>query len=314
MVDDLRGGKMKQHIVEFGKYKTRVCEWGDQSKPQLICIHGLGSTNLSFIEIAALLQGTYHILSFDLPGHGHAPAFDSDEAYAADHLMTWVEELLNQIGAETFNILAHSWGASVALHYAAIRPDKVKRMVLLDGGYHDFDKQDDYFKERINDLRDGYQPTMSLEESIDYYEKDFYEYIFDNKIDFLRSERNSYTRFSPLLGTAVFDLMKESDGKIKWHANGDTARAVVKFQYKVYETIKFEKIKADVLLLYVDMPKQNTEIRLLMIETFSKRFNVTTKLYPDTTHLMHWDRPMHVAQDVYQWLEMDSQKSTDDLK
>ena len=43
---------------------------GDKSNPQIICFHGLGSTKLSFIEMAEFLKDKYHVVSFDLPGHG----------------------------------------------------------------------------------------------------------------------------------------------------------------------------------------------------------------------------------------------------
>ena len=100
-----------------------------------------------------------------------------------------------------------------------------------------------------------------------------------------------YSRWSPLIERAVYDLMREEDSKVKWHATGDTARGVIKFQYTVYKTLKSHKIKSDILLLYCDLPDNYLEIRELQIAEFKKRINITTKLYKDTGHLMHWDRP-----------------------
>lgn len=292
---------MNHFFVEFGEYEASVCEWGDKSNPQIICFHGLGSTKLSFIEIAELLKDNYHIVSFDLPGHGKTSSFEKDEDYGAAHLINWVVALLEHIGKETFHIVAHSWGASVALHYAAACPEKVNKMVLLDGGYHHGKMNAAYFAKLYKDAKEGECPPRSLEEEIIHYEKDFDEYIFDSKEAFIQSEKTVYSRWSPLIERAVYDLMREEDSKVKWHATGDTARGVIKFQYTVYKTLKSHKIKSDILLLYCDLPDNYLEIRELQIAEFKKRINITTKLYKDTGHLMHWDRPEEIAEDVLNW-------------
>jgi len=292
---------MNHFFVEFGEYEASVCEWGDKSNPQIICFHGLGSTKLSFIEIAELLKDKFHIVSFDLPGHGKTPSFGKDEDYGASHLTNWVVALLEQIGKETFHIVAHSWGASVALHYAAECTEKVNKMVLLDGGYHHGKMNANYFAELYKDAKEGECPPRSLEEEITHYEKDFDEYIFDSKEAFIQSEKLAYSRWSPLIERAVYDLMREEDSKVKWHATDDTARGVIKFQYMVYKTLKPHKIKSDILLLYCDLPNNYLEIRELQIAEFKKRINITTKLYKNTGHLMHWDRPEEIAEDVLKW-------------
>lgn len=294
---------MNHFFVKFGEYEASVCEWGDKSNPQIICFHGLGSTKLSFIEVAELLKDSYHIVSFDLPGHGKTKNFEKDEDYGASHLTNWVVALLEHIGKETFHIVAHSWGASVALHYAAECPEKVNKMVLLDGGYHHGKMNADYFANLYKDAKEGECPPRSLEEEIIHYEKDFDEYIFDSKEAFIQSEKMVYTRWSPLIERAVYDLMREEDNKVKWHATGDTARGVIKFQYTVYKTLKPHKIKSDILLLYCDLPDNYLEIRELQIAEFKKRINITTKLYKDTGHLMHWDRPEEIAEDVLHWFK-----------
>lgn len=294
---------MNQYFVEFKDYTSRVCEWGDKSNPEIICFHGLGSTNLSFIELAEMLKDKYHILSFDMPGHGKTPSFDKDEDYGASNLTNWVVQLIDKIGKNRFHILAHSWGASVALHYAAECPDRVNKMLLIDGGYHKNEMQYDYFTELYNRGEIKRKVICSLDEEIEYYEKDFNEYIFDSKSRFLEADRENYSRWSDLLETAVYDLMLEEDGKIKYHATGDTARAGIKFQNNVYETLNFAQIKSEILLLYADLPKLYFEIRELMIKEFKKKLNVTTKLYKNTTHMMHWDRPDKIAEEVVNWLK-----------
>lgn len=177
----------------------------------------------------------------------------------------------------------------------------MNKMVLLDGGYHHGKMNADYFAKLYKGAKEGECPPRSLEEEITHYEKDFDEYIFDSKEAFIQSEKMVYSRWSPLIERAVYDLMREEDNKEKWHATGDTARGVIKFQYTVYKTLKSHKIKNDILLLYCDLPHNYLEIRELQIAEFRKHIDITTKLYTDTGHLMHWDRPEEIAEDVLNW-------------
>ncbi|NDI33924.1 alpha/beta fold hydrolase [Chengkuizengella sediminis] len=294
---------MKQSYIQFGGNIARIHEWGDKNNPQIICFHGLGGTSLSFIEIAESLKHKYHILSFDLPGHGKSSAFKTDEEYGADYLVNWVIDVIERIGNDSFHILAHSWGASVALHYAAEYPEKVDKMLLLDGGYHDFEMEYVYFTELVKSKKIGYKPMCSLEEMITWYEKDFDEFIFDDKSSFLEAEKANHRRTSQLREVAIYDLMREEGSKIHFHATGDTARGVIKFQYHSQQTLKFSQLKSDILLIYVDLPDHYFDIRKVMVKTFEQKVKVTTKAYRDTTHMVHWDRPHETIEDIKNWFK-----------
>lgn len=52
---------MKQFFIDNKNTKARVCEWGREENPTIICFHGLGGTNLSFLELGELLKDKYHI-------------------------------------------------------------------------------------------------------------------------------------------------------------------------------------------------------------------------------------------------------------
>ncbi|MBS4536681.1 hypothetical protein GOQ29_13740 [Clostridium sp. D2Q-14] len=73
---------MKQHFLDNNNTKVRVCEWGRKENPTIICLHGLGSTNFSFLELGELLGNKYHIFSIDLPGmekHPHLKRMKTTE-------------------------------------------------------------------------------------------------------------------------------------------------------------------------------------------------------------------------------------------
>ena len=82
-----------------------------------------------------MLRDEYHLLSIDLPGHGMTPAFKNDEDYAIPNLTQWVLYVVELFGKDSFYLMAHSWCGCIALHFSALYPEKIRKILLLDGAY-----------------------------------------------------------------------------------------------------------------------------------------------------------------------------------
>ena len=294
---------MKQFFVDEEGIKARIREWGSKEDPVIICLHGLGSTNLSFLELGELLSNRYHIFSIELPGHGKTPAFKNDEDYGIPNLIRWVSKVIESIEKDNFYLMAHSWGGCIALHYAAQYPERVNKILLLDGGYHIKQFQYDYFA-KVDKKHLSFKPDCSLEEEIQSYETDFNGYIFSSWDDFLYVERNNYLRWSELLEQASKDLMKEEeDGKIRFCASGDTARGAIKSMYNYPTNLLYNKLEVPILLLQSTLPESWREIRTLQVKKFEKGMNTVVKIIEGTTHLLHWDKPELIAEEVIRWMK-----------
>lgn len=297
-----RGITLKQLFINNEDVKTRVSEWGDKENPTIICIHGLGSSSLSFLELGELLKDKYHIFSIDLPGHGKSPAFNKDEDYEIPNLIVWISKVIEIIEKDNFCLMAHSWGGCIAIHYAALYPEKVKKILLLDGGYHIKQFEYDYFV-NVNKEQLGFKPNCSLDEEIQSYKSDFDEYIFSSWDDFLDVERNNYLRWSELLEIAAKDLMKEKDEKIIFCASGDTARGAIKSMYNSPTNLLYDKLRLPILLLQATLPSSWDEVRTLEIEKFKEDTNAIVKKIEGTTHLLHWDKPNIIVEEVLSWMK-----------
>ncbi|KFN03510.1 alpha/beta hydrolase family protein [Bacillus clarus] len=67
---------MKRYFINNEKINVHITDWGNKNKPVIFCLHGLGSTSLSFIEIAEQLKEDYRLISIDAPGHGKTGTFE----------------------------------------------------------------------------------------------------------------------------------------------------------------------------------------------------------------------------------------------
>lgn len=127
---------MRERQLHIDGMSIRIHKWGNSTHPMIICFHGLGSTSLSFIEIANLLKDDYYIIAIDLPGHGKTTEFSKLEDYESPKMIQFIDHIISHLTDHSFFLLAHSWGADVALHYLVQHPSKVEKTLLLDGGYY----------------------------------------------------------------------------------------------------------------------------------------------------------------------------------
>lgn len=110
--------------------------WGKKSAPPLVLIHGLASTSLIWGLVAPILAESYFVVAYDQRGH----ALSAKPADGYD-LSTMLADLVGFIDALQFEkpvVVGHSWGANLALAYAAANPERCTALVLVDGGILDF--------------------------------------------------------------------------------------------------------------------------------------------------------------------------------
>jgi lipase len=103
-----------------------VQAWGEPAAAQLVCLHGVTGHGRHFARLADRLGPGRRVLAPDLLGHGDSP-FEPPWSVAAH-----VEALVAAVGDASGAWLGHSFGARLALELAALRPDLVERLVLLD--------------------------------------------------------------------------------------------------------------------------------------------------------------------------------------
>jgi lipase len=104
----------------------RVETWGDPNAPRVVCLHGITGRGGGWGRLAEAWLGEYSVLAPDLLGHGSSPW--EPPWSVAEHL----DALVAAVGSRSGAWIGHSFGGRLALEVAALRPDLVERIVLLD--------------------------------------------------------------------------------------------------------------------------------------------------------------------------------------
>jgi pimeloyl-ACP methyl ester carboxylesterase len=110
-----------------------VHRWRGVGTPFLL-VHGLASNLQLWEAVAARLAGWGHaVIAVDLRGHGRSDKPDAgyDFATIIDDLAALVEAL----GVDRPVVAGQSWGANVALELAWRRPEQVRGVACVDGGW-----------------------------------------------------------------------------------------------------------------------------------------------------------------------------------
>ncbi len=115
-----------------GEVELVIWRAGSGPDPAL-CLHGITAQHRAFNALARHLGPTRGLVGVDLRGRGDSAKPESGyglERHAAD-----VIRVLDHLGLERAVIVGHSMGGFVALEAALSYPERVRALVLLDGGW-----------------------------------------------------------------------------------------------------------------------------------------------------------------------------------
>lgn len=103
-----------------------------ESGQPVIALHGWLDNAASFAPLSPLLPNL-DILALDLPGHGLSDHRPAGQHY---HFVDFVADVIaaaNTAGWERFSLIGHSMGAGIASLIAASFPERVERLVMIEG-------------------------------------------------------------------------------------------------------------------------------------------------------------------------------------
>ena len=120
----------KSRFISVRGRKLHYLEYGGAGLAML-CVHG-GAANAHWFDfVAAGFTSSYRVFALDLPGHGDSDWSDADsytgQSYALD-----VAAAVEQLDLRDFVLMGHSMGGMVSLLYAATKPERLGKLIVLD--------------------------------------------------------------------------------------------------------------------------------------------------------------------------------------
>ena len=110
----------------------RIVEWGDPRLPTLFLLHGWMDVGASFQFLVDALAGEWHVVAPDLRGFGQSE-WNPQGYWFADYLGDLDALLAHYSPDGPANLVGHSLGGNIVLHYAGVRPERVQKVISLEG-------------------------------------------------------------------------------------------------------------------------------------------------------------------------------------
>jgi pimeloyl-ACP methyl ester carboxylesterase len=119
-------------VTGAGGHRLRMCAWDapTSSLPPLLILHGFLEQGAAWHEVARRLGRP--VYAPDHRGHGLSAHIEPGGCYHFWDYVADTDQLVDHLGGEV-DLVGHSMGGTIASLLAACRPDKIRRLVLIEG-------------------------------------------------------------------------------------------------------------------------------------------------------------------------------------
>jgi pimeloyl-ACP methyl ester carboxylesterase len=116
--------------VEVAGLRLHVRDSGPRDAPAVLLLHGFGASLQTWEGWAAILEQDHRVVRLDLPGFGLTGP-DPTGDYGDERAIEVLTALLDRLGIDRASVAGNSIGGRIAWKLAALRPDRVDRLVLI---------------------------------------------------------------------------------------------------------------------------------------------------------------------------------------
>ena len=241
-------------------------EKGDPTGEAIIFLHGYSDSWFSFSRVLPLLSPEYHAFALTQRGHG-----DSDKpqcCYTPADFAADVDVFMDAVGLEEATVVGASTGALFAQQVALGYPLRLSRLVLI-GAQTPANEAISGLREEVQALEDPVPPEFVRE----FQESTVYQPVSQEFLDTVVSE-------SLKLPARV------------WRDYFEQAVLSIDHDY----VLPLREIDVPTLVLWGEQdplfPREEQERLAAAIS------GATLRVYPETGHAVHWDRPEWVVRDL----------------
>ena len=119
-----------RHRVQSSGATLSVLTLGDRRNPPLVIVHGIRDVAASLLVIAQPLADRWFVVLPDLRGHG-----DSDNCgnYSIWQFVYDLYRVIEALDLTTPVVIGHSLGGQIASQHAAMFPEQVRALVIVEG-------------------------------------------------------------------------------------------------------------------------------------------------------------------------------------
>ena len=197
----------QDRFVTVNGIRLHYLDWGNETKPPLILLHGIGRVAHTFDHLAPHFSRDYHVMAVDMRGHGDS-GWSSEGAYLVEDYVKDIEGMARQLGLRNIVIWGNSTGGRVAQVFGGMHPELVAAVISEDVG-----------PERPREIADSGTNRMRQEDERGWASED----------ELLSQLKTSNARTNPevLEAYVKYGSKKRPDGRVIWKRDPKIANGFV---------------------------------------------------------------------------------------
>ncbi len=148
-------------FVTVNGLRMHYLDWGTAGRQPLVLIHGLDRTAHTFDHLAPHFAGRYHVLAFEMRGHGDS-GWDPEGRYLVEDHARDLEGFVRELQLRDVIVWGNSTGGRVAQVYAGMHPELVSAVISEDVGPERPRQIADSYARRVKDESRGWVSEEEL--------------------------------------------------------------------------------------------------------------------------------------------------------
>ncbi|MET3120670.1 pimeloyl-ACP methyl ester carboxylesterase [Oxalobacteraceae bacterium GrIS 2.11] len=287
----------RSEFVSIRDHQYHCRHWGNPAAPVLFMVHGWMDVSASFQFVVDSLKEDWHVIAPDLRGFGLTTGPKTDAYWFPDYMADLDALLLHYSPDAPVNLIGHSLGGNIVAIYAGVRPERIARLVVLEGFGLATTKPGQApgrYRKWLDELCE--QPTMKAYASVD---------------DVARRLQKTNPRLSNERAAYLAQHWSAANADGQWEILGDPAHKISSpVLYRVEEVMAcWESITAPVLWVEAADTeiwswiggKEKGRIEADRRLTFFKQ--VQQEMIQDAGHMLHHDQPAQLAEMIEQFVK-----------
>ena len=288
--------KRKPHseFVPIRNLQYHVQVWGEPSpdKTPLVMVHGWMDVAASYQFVVDALSHDHYVIAPDWRGYGRTPSGNVDNFWFPDY-MADLDFLLDHYSPDRpVNLVGHSLGGNVVMLYAGVRPERIRRLVNLEGfglPATTPDMAPARYAKWMDELKKLHSGELDLK-------------AYDTVNGVARRLMKTNPRLSPDKANWLAEHWAEENAEGKWTILGQPAHKVISAHlYQADEVLALYR-RLSMPVLAVEASDNSLDLwwkGKFTLEQYHERIknvpNVEIGFIPDAGHMMHHDQPELLA-------------------
>lgn len=123
----------KENYLKIREMNFHYLSWGDEKKPILFLLHGFLDHSHTFDLLAEKLMNDFHIIAWDARGFGRTDWVHPGGYYHFSEYLLDLELFIGHFNSSKIFLAGHSMGGMIASLYAGLFPEKVNKLINMEG-------------------------------------------------------------------------------------------------------------------------------------------------------------------------------------